>query len=699
MPVRGPLILAAVPLPDVTDAGAHLAAALLVAVLLASGPLLPGRGTAEPGLSLAPAVPPFSAEALGSDVLLTRVYANAARDDEFVEVANAGPAAVDVSGWALTDREAVARFPAGTVLDAGRRAVVARNATSYAEDVLQAADFTWDQGDAPHLLGGILRLADAGDEVLLLNASDAVVDAYVYGSSDYAGPGWTGPAAPALGRGGVAVRAGADFPADHDRAEDWMDSRPHRLGQSDFDAPPVTLDGAVVPIVSPDDGVDRVLAFLAAARTSIHLAVYTLTSEALAATLADRARRGVRVQILLEASPVGGVEDSETRLAAGLVDAGADVRWLSGGADVVKRYRYLHAKYAVVDGEGILVGSENFGESGFPSGDRSGNRGWSVLVRDPELARALRDVFDEDFDPRRRDSVPARGDPAMALGPPPDVGPWSWGPGSCCRSARLVIGPDTTLAEDGLLALLDSARERLRVEAFYLEDAWGDGPNPLLERAFAAARRGVDVRILLDGGGWFTEDQADGNEDVAARVNARAHAEGIPLEVRLLEPGGPIERVHNKGAVVDGRAALVSSMNWARGSATENREIGILLDDSAVASRFEAVFDADWDGRSTAPFDSVLVDDPLTLAGFYAFLAGASALSLRKLRRGNKGLKLRQRLERRGSRRAHLRRGPGEVRVLPAELVAEPRHGPGGGPGAGGRGEEARGDLGGPEGD
>ncbi len=699
MRVRAPLILVAAPLRGVTDAGTHLAAALLVAVLLASGPLLPDRGTADMAPSLAPAVPPFSAEDLGSEALLTRVYANAARDDEFIEVGNAGPTSVDLSGWALTDREAIARFPMGTVLEAGRRVVIARNATSYAEDVLKAADFTWDQGAAPHMLGGVLRLADAGDEVLLLNASDAVVDAYVYGSSSYAGPGWSGPAVPAPSRGEVAVRAGADLPQDRDRAEDWMDVRPHRLGQSAFDAPAVTIDGSIVPIISPDDGPGRILSFLGSAQSSIHAAVYTLTSEALAAVLADRARHGVRVRVLLEASPVGGVEDFESRLVAGLAGAGAEVRWLSGGADVVKRYRYLHAKYAVVDGEGILVSSENFGESGFPSGDQSGNRGWSVLVQDPELARALRDVFDEDFDPRRRDSVPARGDPAVALGPPPDVAPWSWGAGSCCRSARLVIGPDTTLAEDGLPSLLDSARERLRIEAFYLEDTWGDRPNPLLELAFAAAHRGVDVRILLDGGGWSTEEQADGNEDVASRVNARARAERVALEVRLLKPGGRIERVHNKGAVVDGRAALVSSMNWARGSATENREIGILLEDPAVASRFGAVFDADWDGRSTEPPDSVLVNDPLALLGLYAFVGVASAVSLHKLRRGDKGLKLRQRLERRGSRRADLCRGPGEVRVLPPELVAEPRHGPGGGPGAGGGGEEARGGLGGPEGD
>ncbi len=674
-------------------------AALVAVWLLAAAPLPPGRGPADAGLPLLPAAHPFSTEALDREILLARVYANAARDDEFIELANVGPGPADMGGWGLTDREATARFPPGTALVGGGRLVLTRNATAYAENLLRPADFTWDQGDAPHLLGGLLRLADGGDEVLLVDGGDAVVDAYVYGTSDYAGTGWAGSPAPATGRGIVAVRGRGDARVDSDRADDWVGPRPFRLGQSDFTVPPVAVDGPIVSLISPDDGAGPLLAFLGSARSSIHVAVYTLTSEAVAATLGAAARRGVRVRILVEGSPVGGVEDSERELVAALAAGGVEVRWLLGSSEVVKRYRYLHAKYAIVDGDAILVGSENLGESGWPSGERRGNRGWSVIVRDPELAGQLRDVFDEDFDPRRRDSMRADADLTAVLPAPPSVGEWSWGPGACCVRASLVIGPDRLLDAPGVLGLLNSARARVRIEAFYMEDRWGDAPNPFLEGAFAAARRGVDVRILLDGASWSGEETETGNGPVVEAINARADAEGLPLEARLLEPGGPIERVHNKGAVVDGRAVLVTSMNWAQGSATGNREIGIILEDPATASRFEGVFDADWDGRSTARGDPALVDDPLLLAGFYAFVAAASAVSLRNLRRGAKGLKPGRPFERRGSVRAALRLRRGEVRVLPPELVAEPRLGPRGGTRARGRRDEARSGLRGPEGD
>src|SRR3989442_849967 len=139
---------------------------------------------------------------------------------------------------------------------------------------------------------------------------------------------------------------------------------------------------------------------------------------------------------------------------------------------------------------------------------------------------------------------------------------------------------------------------------------WGDIPSPFLEAAFAAARRGVTVRILLDGSWASVEADSGTNDDVLERINRRATDQRLPLEVRLLEPRGSIERLHNKGAVVDGRAVLVSSMNWALGSATENREVGLILDDPVLARTFEISFDADWDGRPTSGVDAWRLEDP-----------------------------------------------------------------------------------------
>ncbi len=672
-------------------------AVLLAAFLLAAGLLPPCRGADG---AIPP--PPPAAFLSGSEasVLIVRVYANAARDDEFIELANAGLADVDLAGWTLSDLEDQAVFPADTVLPAGARLLATRNATSYAEDERRTADFTYDRGEGRRMEGGILRLADAGDEVLLLDASGKVVDALVYGTSTYAGPGWTGRAARDPGRGQIATRGStAEGWEDHDDASDWEGLRDYRLGQSAFDPPPVDVATRPVAVLSPDDGRGRILSFLASADHSLDVAVYTLTSDAIVAVLADRARSGVHVRVLLEGSPVGGIEPDERRLIGALLDAGAEVRCLTGGLDVVKRYRYLHAKYAIVDGAAVLVSSENFGDSGFPPPGWDGNRGWSLIVEDLALARQLWEVFEEDFDPSRRDSVPATG----TSGPAPEgaeaILPWTPSAVERVRQVQLLLAPDNALSDRGVLAFLASATERISIEAFYADDPWGSEPNPLIEAAFAAARRGVAVRLLLDGSGWSAEEDTTANDALSAVLNNRARQEALDLEVRVFTPAGRVERIHNKGAVVDGRVALISSMNWAHGSATENREIGVIVEDPEVAAHLEAAFLMDWEGRSTAPEDEALITDPGLLLALYAFIAAASAASLRKMRRRDKGLKRRPRMIPRGLLRAALRGRRREVRVLPAQLVAEPRDGAGGRTGDRGGGEEARRGLRGPEGD
>src|SRR5439155_17806716 len=81
-----------------------------------------------------------------------------------------------------------------------------------------------------------------------------------------------------------------------------------------------------------------------------------------------------------------------------------------------------------------------------------------------------------------------------------------------------------------------------------------------------------------------------------------------------------------------------------------------LLEDRGIAQRFEAAFDADWEGRATSGTDAWRLEDPLALLGLYALVAVASAVSLRKLRPGDKGIKPRPRVRTRALIRATLRR-------------------------------------------
>src|SRR2546426_6472162 len=111
-----------------------------------------------------------------------------------------------MSGWSITDGEATATFPLDSILSGGGRLLVARNATSYAEDTLRAADFAFEAGAAPRMGGQGPRLADAGDEGLLPDPNGTPVDVDALGSSSYDGLGWIGRPAGRMGRGGNTVR-------------------------------------------------------------------------------------------------------------------------------------------------------------------------------------------------------------------------------------------------------------------------------------------------------------------------------------------------------------------------------------------------------------------------------------------------------------------------------------------------------------
>ena len=100
---------------------------------------------------------------------------------------------------------------------------------------------------------------------------------------------------------------------------------------------------------------------------------------------------------------------------------------------------------------------------------------------------------------------------------------------------------------------------------------------------------------------------------MAALINARAAAEGLPMEARLARIGsGYPEKVHNKGVIVDGNAVLISSVNWNENSPSFNREAGVIIESPDAGTYFSDVFTADWEDAGPLPDDpSAPADDTL----------------------------------------------------------------------------------------
>jgi phosphatidylserine/phosphatidylglycerophosphate/cardiolipin synthase-like enzyme len=547
-------------------------------------------------------------------VRISEIYYNAYRDDEYVTIENFSPVEEEISSWMITDLEGYVAFPAGTSIPSQNTLYVTRNSTSFFEDTLFQADFQYESGDAEPMavIGNIPQLNNDGDEVVLLDDHGRVVDVFVYGYSNYDGTGWNGDPVEALWKGKIAKRS-----SDTNSSHDWTGLREYGIGQSDFDTHDLTFQGSITAFSSPDTSFKVITEAIEEADTSIDINLYEFTNKAIASALVSALDRGVTIRVLLEGTPVGGIKTPELEILDQLSDQGAEVRLLLDDEvnDIHSRYTFNHGKYMLIDDDEIIVGSENWGNSGVPENNRTGNRGWGIMVEASEVHDYYMNVFESDWNPLASDSVEYVGmkgefEPSE---PSEDVfTDYEYAGGFPIRSIQgsfsiePVISPDTSLEDSTVLEMMRSAEDEILLEQFYIRPHWGkdkDTANPYLDEIIKAARRGVEVRVLLDSS-WYNvgnEDPYD-NDDVVDELNGLADSEGLQLEAKLINSNSHgFLKLHNKGMIADGSSVLISSINWNKNSIASNREIGMIVHNEDVASFYRELFFYDWKDDVTAP--------------------------------------------------------------------------------------------------
>ncbi len=571
--------------------------------------------------------------------------------DEAILLWNAGPAAVNLAGWSLAAGTRTASFPAADalLLLPGARGWCTAEATRFRVSFGVAPICEWAGSDpAVPDLEGSLRLTNSGGAILLRDAGGRVVDTLLYGAATGPVPGWTGTAAQLYTRGAIGVAgqlfarkldSASGLPLDQDRAADWAGDlgdlawgRRVRLpGWGGWDAAdglrpaPVTANAAITVAVAPEGLFTPLAAALAAAQTSLDLSLYTLEHPELTALIAAAARRGVAVRILLEGGPSGGVTDLQRWCVQQIAAAGGDVRYLAPGpaapAGLAPRYRFAHAKYGVVDKRLALVGTENFGWEAMPlpaGAPVGGRRGAYLLTDAAGVVAALAAIFARDWSPDRfADLYPYTPGHAQYGDPPPGYTPPSMpvffmddapfaAPVTVSGPAAFVVqaAPENAMRPDaGLLALVNQAGpgDEILWAQLYEHLYWGDAtsnpiadPNPRLVALIAAARRGAQVRVLLDS---LFDDATDdrSNRATADYLNDLAAAEGLDLAARVGNPTGG--GLHAKIALLRVGVATwsaVGSLNGGEISHKVNREVVLFTDQPAVYARLVAVFLHDW---------------------------------------------------------------------------------------------------------
>ncbi|MFZ2071693.1 MAG: phospholipase D-like domain-containing protein [Halobacteriota archaeon] len=565
-----------------------------------------------------------SAPGMSEKVIITEIYYNTyLKGDthgEFIRIHNPTESSINIGGWQITDVEGVITFPSWLNIDAGDSLYLAYNATAFYEEMLQNADFEHgvDSDSTPNMgRYKTLILANNGDEVILKDEKGEIIDVVIYGNSVYAGAGWSGIPVKDTDEGVILARdrnetTGQQY-EDRNSSADWDDYRVYVVGQSYFPYKTFNFRGNVTVFTSPDSSFNEIANAIDTAEESIYLNVYQFHNFYLMDHIIEAIERGVEVKIMLEGDPVNGIADEERYIANQTVTAGGEVRFMIDDKDrgIHDRYAFNHAKYALIDNKSTIVMSENWKNTGVPTNNTFGNRGWGVIINNSTVTNYFSAVFFEDWKPASRDSFPFTSyDPIYGNkygSPPPDfvsnrtipTGNYSPLFNSEIISGEFnispVLAPDTSLMQaKSIIGMIKGAKKSVYVEQLYIYKDWGTyaepEPNQFLEAALNASRRGCEVKILLD-----SRYGKEHNEETIKYVNDIAKAEKLNLKAKLIDNEAiGLNKTHNKGVIVDQNRVLTSSINWNEYSPRNNREVGLLIENEDAAEFYTNVFLYDW---------------------------------------------------------------------------------------------------------
>ncbi|BDU14814.1 cardiolipin synthase [Lysobacter auxotrophicus] len=338
-----------------------------------------------------------------------------------------------------------------------------------------------------------------------------------------------------------------------------------RLAQATTGLPPITATRVDI-LVDGSAKYTALLEAIANARDHIHLEYYIYlpdrTGTALRDALAERARAGVKVRLLLDAVGSGR---TKRKFLKPLVDAGAEVAWFHPmKLQWFWKRPWLnlrtHRKIVVIDGEIGFTGGINITDDEDERLREDAYRDLHLRL-EGDIVRELQLVFIEDW-------AYATGEPPLRVHhPAPQRGTVS--------AQVLVSGPDSSweAIHRVHVAAIHSAQRRVWLVTPYFVP--GEAARMALT---SAALGGLDVRLLVP-------KVCDSR---LVTLAARSYFD------ELLEAGVKIHEygprmLHSKALLCDDDLAIVGSANFDHRSFRLNFEVSVLFRDKGLVAELETL--------------------------------------------------------------------------------------------------------------
>ncbi|MCC3456200.1 DUF655 domain-containing protein [Microcoleus sp. PH2017_08_TRC_O_A] len=384
------------------------------------------------------------------------------------------------------------------------------------------------------------------------------------------------------------------------------------------------------PQTRPGDDLEKLIAeAVASAESTVDIAVQEFRLPGIARRLADRARAGIKVRLIVEhlynrpwsdytaqelaklpererdryseflqladTNKDGKLSAEEIKQNDALViiqDAGIPV--IDDTADGSKGSGLMHHKFAVIDGKTVIVTSANFTTSDihgdFKTAASRGNANNLLKIDSPQLAQ----IFTQEFNIM-----------------------WGDGPGGKPDSKFGIKKPFRQVQK----VRIGNATVAVQFSPTSATLPWEQSVNSLINRTLAKAkksvnlalfvfsaqrlsntlelesRRGVAVRALIDSN-FIYRPYSEGLDMMGATFMQDCgglEADNRPWKKPLTTVGVPLlpmgDRLHHKFGVIDGNTVLTGSHNWSEAANHGNDETLLAIDSPTVGAHFEREFD------------------------------------------------------------------------------------------------------------
>jgi len=333
---------------------------------------------------------------------------------------------------------------------------------------------------------------------------------------------------------------------------------------------PLLNGNAVELLIDASAHYDAWLAVIRGARQRVLLENYIIRNDevgvAFRDALVERARNGVFVAVVVDW--VGCLGQSRHSFWAPLRAAGGEVR-VFNPPQLGQPFGWIsrdHRKLLVVDGvhgflSGVCISAKWLGD---PARNVPPWRDTGVALRGPVVAE-LEATFAQSWretGAALRQFVPLP-EPAAAVG---DI------------SLRLIATQPATAG----MYRLDQLIASMARKTLWLTDAYFVGLTPYVQALVAAARDGVDVRLLVPG---------SSDIPAVASMSRSGYRPLLKAGIRVFEWNGSM--LHAKTAVADGQWARVGSSNLNIASWLSNRELDVAVEDAGFADQLAAQYERD----------------------------------------------------------------------------------------------------------